>query len=92
MKKESVIDTLDHLADWLKVNGFPGYKAPYRAIKEAIKLLKVDAVPVVRCKDCKEYRSGIDIDGNPFSSCRNVRTYGHTEPDWFCADGEKVTE
>ena len=49
----------------------------------------VDAVPV-RCKDCKWFQSGIDIDGKPFTRCNgSVRTYGHTAPDWFCADGER---
>lgn len=49
----------------------------------------VDAVPV-RCKDCKWFQSGIDIDGKPFTRCNgSVRTYGHTAPDWFCADGKR---
>lgn len=52
----------------------------------------IDAVPV-RCKDCKWFKSGIDIDGKPFTKCiganGSVRTYGHTAPDWFCADGER---
>ena len=56
----------------------------------------VDAVPVVRCKDCKWFKSGIDIDGKPFTKCiganESVRTYGHTAPDWFCADGERRTD
>lgn len=52
----------------------------------------VDAVPV-RCKDCKWFRSGIDIDGKPFTRCNgSVRTYGQTTPDWFCADGERRSE
>ena len=53
----------------------------------------VDAVPVVRCKECNWFKSGIDINGKPFTKCiganGSVRTYGHTEPDWFCADGER---
>lgn len=57
--------------------------------------LLVEAVPV-RCKDCKWFKSGIDIDGKPFTKCiganGSVRTYGHTAPDWFCADGERRTE
>ena len=45
---------------------------------------------LIRCKDCKWYQEGIDIDGNPFTRCNgNVRVYGHTKPNWFCADGEK---
>ena len=48
---------------------------------------------LVRCKDCNWFKSGIDINGKPFTKCiganGSVRTYGHTEPDWFCADGER---
>ena len=45
----------------------------------------------VRCKDCKWYRAGIDIDGKPFTRCKgDARVYGHTKPDWFCADGERL--
>lgn len=45
---------------------------------------------IVRCKDCKWYKEGYNIDGKWFSRCNgSVRTYGHTKPDWFCADGER---
>lgn len=47
----------------------------------------------VRCKDCKWYKAGYDIDGKWFSRCNgSVRTYGHTKPDWFCADGEREVQ
>lgn len=47
----------------------------------------VEAVPVVRCKDCKYYKveSGqcpANITGDPFYSWI-------PDPDWFCADGER---
>lgn len=46
-----------------------------------------DAVPVVRCKDCKrryEYRTG---------SCPYFTVYGSTAPEnWFCADGKRKEE
>lgn len=49
-----------------------------------------DVESVVRCKDCKWYKEGYDIDGKWFSRCNgSVRTYGHTKPDWFCADAER---
>lgn len=45
---------------------------------------------IVRCKDCKWYKEGYDIDGKFFTRCNgDVRVYGHTKPDWFCADGER---
>ena len=40
MKPQTIIDTLFHLRDWLKQNGFPGYRSPYMALGEAIKLIK----------------------------------------------------
>ena len=36
----------------------------------------VDAVPVVRCKDCKYFKTRL---------CENEDNYD----DWFCADGER---
>lgn len=58
--------------------GYPG------AIKKKV------VAELVRCKDCKWYQEGYDIDGKWFTRCNgSVRTYGHTKPDWFCADGER---
>ena len=39
----------------------------------------VDAVPVVRCKDCKYFKTRL---------CENENNYD----DWFCADGERKYE
>lgn len=52
---------------------------------------KITPLPVVvRCKDCKHFDIGIDVDGKKFYKCiGSVKAYGGTEPDWFCADGEK---
>ena len=36
----------------------------------------IDAVPVVRCKDCKYFKTWL---------CQNEDNYD----DWFCADGER---
>ena len=45
--------------------------------KEAIRAAPtVDAVPVVRCKDCKYFKTRL---------CENEDNYD----DWFCADGER---
>lgn len=44
-----------------------------------------DAVPVVRCKDCKHYDGESKMCLN-----KNIGMYGD-EPslDWYCADGER---
>ena len=39
----------------------------------------IDAVPVVRCKDCKYFKTRL---------CENEDNYD----DWFCADGERKNE
>ena len=54
-------------------------------VKELIdKMPTIDAVEVVRCKDCK-YREQEEI-GMVY--CPNV-IGGWTPNDWFCADGER---
>lgn len=45
----------------------------------------VDAVPVVRCKDCKHYRPITETRG----ICYHVETNQTMHMDWFCADGER---
>lgn len=43
----------------------------------------IDAVPVVRCKDCKYWK---DQSETPkWLPCSEIRTNGN----WFCADGER---
>ena len=45
----------------------------------------VDAVPVVRCKECKYWTKAL-IQCNKLT----VNGVAHcTNPDWFCADGER---
>ncbi len=48
---------------------------------------------IIHCRDYISYQEGIDIDGKPFTRCNgSVRTYGHTSPDWYCADAERRTD
>lgn len=49
----------------------------------------VDAAPVVRCKDCKNWDSSTEgryVGGWCF--CEKLQF--STSPDWFCADGERT--
>lgn len=46
----------------------------------------VDAVPVVRCEDCKHYKDGFCYNPNTYD---DEKTCGNTTKDWFCADGER---
>lgn len=47
----------------------------------------IDAVPVVRCKDCKNWAgNGAVIDELPhWLPCKGEMR----QPDWFCSDGER---
>ena len=46
----------------------------------------VDAVPVVRCRDCVWYTDN----GRDAPICDNLhRMYIHRSGDWFCANGER---
>ena len=48
----------------------------------------VDAVPVVRCRDCKYYVP--DGDGDPHGGC--TMTYSYMSEDGYCSDGERKTK
>ena len=64
----------------IRCETFKLYDAPVflKAVgtKEIDKAPTVDAVPVVRCKDCKYFKTRL---------CENEDNYD----DWFCADGER---
>ena len=57
----------------------------------------VDAVPVVRCKDCKYFIQTVFF-GNKMNACRRhgssitLPTARIVADDWFCADGERWKE
>ena len=54
-------------------------EAIYKAVEALEKRATVDAVPVVRCGDCKYFKTRL---------CENEDNYD----DWFCADGERKYE
>ena len=72
------------------------YAAGWKACIEWIKTLPtVDAVPVVRCKDCKHYLTeDVECPCNiGLADATPDAQYTWTpEPDWFCADGERRAE
>lgn len=51
---------------------------------------KADVVAVVRCKDCKHYRTS-DA-GHPNCDYCNRLICGTVKPDFYCADGERREE
>jgi hypothetical protein len=84
--QERIFHFADRLVDW----GFPKEAEAVRAVAKGIKLEKtVDAVEVVRCKDCKHYsKDGIWCDMN--SKDRN-EWFNWYEDD-FCSYGERRTD
>lgn len=61
------------------------YKAFCNLVKHQ---MPVDAVPVVRCKDCKHKIINENHPDKPLICCRTL-TVGETKPEWYCADGER---
>ena len=51
----------------------------------------VDAVEVVRCKDCRWWERDYQPRYYPDERPCNIAGMG-TSPDWYCADGEKRDE
>lgn len=56
----------------------------------------VDAVGVVRCKDCKHYipRIKVPTDSGVFTVkiCSRISRIGITNPEWYCAYGERADD
>lgn len=84
----------DNLAAKIMVDA-PGYLDGGSEITKAFILAMVktrsvtptiDAVPVVRCKDCKHYRY-YGLSCEVVSEC-TIDHIENPDADWFCADGE----
>ena len=58
-----------------------GLQAEIEQLNRFVNGFSRDAMPVVRCKDCKHYDSETQ-------SCLDGLD-GIFQPDWFCADGER---
>lgn len=48
----------------------------------------IDAVEVVRCRDCKHAIVNQNHIDKPLICCK-TKMVGTTDPDWFCAAGER---
>ena len=74
----------DALMDEANSDGAYGY-VDAKQISEAP---TVDAVPVVRCRDCKHYATA-DFDGNILRGCTLHSAMLDITPDSFCSYGER---
>ena len=71
----------------LRCERIPTWNEVYRALND---LPTVDAVPVVRCKDCKFWNKGKLLYGSDLCNCKAHG--GYFLPDDFCSDGERREE
>ena len=63
------------------------------AVEEVVKAPTIDAVPVVRCRDCKHWSGRNDKPGEVTAIGYCNHPNHHIMPlraDWFCADGAKM--
>jgi len=85
---DKLIDEIKNsLWDWESVDGITATTILKQTITDIGNQQTIDAVPVVRCKDCVHWDEGHTEEcTNSDSVCfRN----GWCKPDWFCADGER---
>lgn len=76
-------------ADWLGEYEDSYYECTTRLARDVLTLLKeqptIDAVSVVRCKDCRHWKNDSEL----FGKCEQWHLVGVYGADWFCADGER---
>ena len=83
--KEALENAIEGAVEIMRSHGLDIMSAsvPIAIIKAAP---TVDAVPVVRCRDCVWYTDN----GRDAPVCDNLhRMYIHRRGDWFCANGER---
>lgn len=87
ISRQAAIDTIDKYFDDLPIQVY------YDMVRIIENSPAVDAVPVVRCKDCKYYRAGVKL--SPQKFCFRLRGrdgeaigYNFSEDD-FCSYGER---
>lgn len=86
---EPIIKKIKHS---MKVGEQRGYLWLEMVLKDLEELPEVDAVPVVRCIECK-YASFSFHQGELYISCENTEGLFRDVPeDGYCYCGEKVTE
>lgn len=96
LKEQEHKDRMFHALeeDWKRLNGLlKEQEAEIEQLNRFVNGFSRDAVPVVRCKDCRygQYCT----DGETTYQCFkwNSNEFGALhEQDWFCADGERVND
>lgn len=71
--------------EWRKWTAILGERSAFK--HDIMDAPTIDAVPVVRCKDCKHYVKS-DAEHPDCDFCKRL-ICGTIRPDFFCADGER---
>lgn len=87
-------DTMDKLRAYAERKHNAGHTELANGILKAVNyirnnIVRVDAVEVVRCKDCKWYQIRKWDDEKPEYDCRKTHALLDVSPDDFCSYGER---
>lgn len=83
--KRMLIDALNRVAMFHHETHIPMVEHDFRELIN--NMPTVNAVPVVRCKDCKHYSHDVDANEGEWDCCR---VYGmFVNPNDFCSEGER---
>lgn len=86
---DALIDDIkNNLWDWDTVDGIKAQTVLRQTITDIGNAPTVDAVPVVRCKDCKFSNWYTGGDGRPYNYCTELERGGFEEAD-YCSFGER---
>jgi len=94
ISRQNLMEKLNELCDKKCPYNEPtkaiGACCSFCAIDDVIEIVQnlPSAEPVIRCKDCKHMIINEKHEAKPMICCF-TKMCGTTEPDWFCADGER---
>ena len=76
--------------DWLSPYLHIGERVDPEELVEDIRQIKaVDSAPVVRCKNCKWFRSGVNMVGNRITNCDLLCIMNDCAENSYCCWGER---
>ena len=96
IEKDSAIQFCDKVLGTDTVYS-PEVKNAFKAYKAYLEILAtVDAVPVVRCGECKHWSQTDTMNGKRFGQCLYphtvVRSNCFVQESFYCADGERKVQ
>lgn len=90
IRRQDVLDTLCKTCGGVGINGCRVYGIDYPCdeIVAVVEIPSVDAVEVIRCRDCRNWRPH---EAGVYGDCA-YKCNGYRREDFFCADGERKSE